>query len=525
MSRNEQLAVRVIFIAVDHWPLIALKRSLDLPIAVVKAGHVIDVSPVAQKVKVGMTQRTALAKLPRLEIVEQDEAAEFKLFESVISVVENLTPWVTACQPGEMFLPALTPARFYGSEKQAVKQLLGAVKEELRLLSPDYPQACRIGVSEGQFAASLAAKLAKPGDMRVIPKGRALESLAHWPIATLGDPKLTRTLFQLGITTLGQWAKLKPGDVLGRFGSEAALLHQKARGLEVASARQLEQPKDLTQEWIFETPAMDVSSCRLPALALAQDLVKDLQARGLSCVRLHIACESENSETHERYWQFQKLRLSAEEITKRVTWQVESWLGCSDRPSAGIRRLGIAADQIMAAAGTQLSFWGVEPTLADAVKRLIPRLGAAVGESNVIRPVLKGGVGPYEQFEFIPANTCDVESPLQPDASVEQPWPGAVGAPSPSYVSAPGNLEVEVISATEQAVQVSGRGQLDYQPRWLKINNRNESIVKWAGPWLDSRKWWLDDPIRHARLQVVTARSAYLLVVSKGRWYLEASYL
>jgi protein ImuB len=105
------------------------------------------------------------------------------------------------------------------------------------------------------------------------------------------------------------------------------------------------------------------------------------------------------------------------------------------------------------------------------------------------------------------------------------PWPGQVPAPAPTIVYAR-PLPAEVVDATGATVAVDGRGLLGPLPSRVRIQGRAWSpITGWAGPWLVDERWW--DPAAHrrlVRLQATTDQGAYLLRLTGGRWWVEATY-
>ena len=74
---------------------------------------------------------------------------------------------------------------------------------------------------------------------------------------------------------------------------------------------------------------------------------------------------------------------------------------------------------------------------------------------------------------------------------------------------------------------MTGRAQLSAPPAWLAAAGEpGNAIVSWAGPWPVTELWW--DPARarrQARFQLITDDgSAWLAVLTGGRWLIEASY-
>jgi protein ImuB len=105
------------------------------------------------------------------------------------------------------------------------------------------------------------------------------------------------------------------------------------------------------------------------------------------------------------------------------------------------------------------------------------------------------------------------------------PWPGRIPEPSPAIVHhEPVMADVRDVGGT--SISVNGRGMLSAEPSWLRVDGDWARIVAWAGPWPVDERWW--DPKAHqrlARLQVTTQKDlAYLLKLSDGRWWIEATY-
>jgi protein ImuB len=105
------------------------------------------------------------------------------------------------------------------------------------------------------------------------------------------------------------------------------------------------------------------------------------------------------------------------------------------------------------------------------------------------------------------------------------PWPGRIPEPSPAVVHHEPVL-ADVRDADSASVSVNGRGLLSAEPAWLRVAGNWARIVAWAGPWPVDERWW--DPNAHrrlARLQVTTQQDvAYLLHLTDGQWWIEATY-
>jgi len=287
----------------------------------------------------------------------------------------------------------------------------------------------------------------------------------------------------------------------------------------------------------LDPPAERVDTATFVAKALADDLHARLDHLGLACTRLAILAETEHGESLERLWRHEGA-LTPGAIADRVRWQLDGWLtgSAAHRPTSGITLLALVPDEVVAATGRQLGFWGGETAVDERAVRAFARVQGLLGTDAVTVPEWRGGRGPGDQVVRVPVHAVDLERldgagrPAARPDSVAGPWPGQLPAPAPSTVY-PEPLAVEVLDGAGTLVQVSGRGLVSAPPSRLSPagsagRSAGHEVVAWAGPWLVDERWW-DPPAhrRRARFQVVTADGrAHLLAVEGGRWWVEATY-
>ena len=74
-------------------------------------------------------------------------------------------------------------------------------------------------------------------------------------------------------------------------------------------------------------------------------------------------------------------------------------------------------------------------------------------------------------------------------------------------------------------VAVSARGLLTGTPARLSVEEHPwTAVTAWAGPWPSDERWWSRSRQRSARLQAVAGSAAHLLLIERGRWWVEATY-
>jgi protein ImuB len=509
------------------WPVVAAAQSqAQAPVAVIDKGMVSACSAAAREegVQVGLRVREAQNRCPELVVLVHDEVRDVRIFDSVLRVVEEVVPGVQMLEPGLAAVRAKGASRFYGGEEEAARALVRRVREQL----PTLPLAdLRVGVADGTYAAQQAARHTTPGQpLSVIPPGGSPDFLGALPIGVLDDRKLVTFLRRVGINTLGEFAELSPPHVHARFGNSGREAHLLARGTLQPAVAPREVPPHLTREIDFE-PGLDqleqvVASCG----SLAEDFLAALVASDLACTQLQLRVYAGTLDAPpvERTWTHPRHFTSAD-VLDRLRWQLET--GRADGVVGG----GLA-DHVVRVEVTPLAvddrghhargLWGEGPD--QRVQHTLGGLQSKLGHLGVLTSAVVGGRLLANRQLLRPWGEA---LPSARDSKVRQPWPGGVTGPSPSVVFATPSA-VRVLAEDNTPVRITDRGALSAVPRWLcpdQADNRI-AITHWTGPWPIRQRWW--SPGQHRRLdrfQVLAADgTAWILLLEKGRWLVEARY-
>ncbi len=540
------MTVRTAVVRCHRWPLVAAGAGPQEPAAVLFSNRVVSATPAAEAagVAVGQRRREAQGRCPSLTVIDRDDSRDARAFEPVIRAVEAFTPRIELTRPGTCAFATRGPSRYFGGDAALAARVLEAVDAVLDPLG--WGGQAGLGIADSPFAAVLAS-LPGPGtgganspgaNSTVVPAGTTPAFLAPLPVARLvtaevpGADELVDVLLRLGLRTLGAFAALDDADVLARFGAPGAWAHRLAGGRDPRPPATADPPPELSVEAELDPPADRVDRAAFVAKALADELGARLDARALSCTRIAVLAETEHGEAIERLWRHEGA-LGPGAIADRVRWQLDGWLNgpAGQRPTSGITLLRLVPDEVVAATGRQLGFWGGETAAAERAARALARVQGLFGTDAppdaVAVPEWRGGRAPAEQVQLVPAQAVDLtaERPAARAARVVAPWPGQVPAPSPTVVHTAS--PAEVVDRDGRLVRVSGRGEASGAPARVSVGGGPaEEVRAWAGPWPADERWW--DPAAHrrrARFQVVLAGGvAHLLAVEAGRWWVEATY-
>jgi len=533
------------------WPVTAAGFGADVPAAVMGANRVIARTAAAgvEGVVIGQRRRQAQRRCPHLTLVDRDADRDAREFEPVVRAVVELSPRVDVVEPGWISLLARGPARYFGGDRPLAERLVEQVSEVIAAAGMQ-PTRAGIGVADGRFASSVAARLAaRRGGPVIVEPGGSPAFCADLPIGwlqTLGecDAELVELFGRLGLRRLGELAALPAADVLGRFGHPGVHAHRLASGTDVRPTSTTDPAPERRLDHVLDDPAAQSSAVVFIAKQLADELAGAFAADGRVCTRLVVVLESEHGERSERAW-YRSAGLSASAMVERVRWQLDAWInlpkGSEQELTGGVVLVRLVPDEVRADDGMQLGLWGGQSEADRQAARTIARLTTLTSDDAVTVPVWRGGRLPADRYRWVPAAQVDLDhraravSPAGTGSGPAGPWPGTLPSPSPATVFVDPH-PAEVLDEHGEAVRVSARGVLSGHPATLALlagddatgwrRGRSRRIIAWAGPWLIEERWWEPAQQRRlARFQMVTDdHDGFLVVAEHQRWWVSARY-
>jgi len=443
-------------------------------------------------VRRGMPRREAEGLAPGSLVLVRDPGEEARRFEAVVLAIEEIVPRVEVAEPGLAFVPVKGAVSYYGDEDSLVETVAGKLDGTVRL-----------GLADGPFAASWAARMAGPGGHLIVADTRGF--LAGLDVSVLmgeggGVESLIDTFRWLGVTTLGALADLPRQAIVSRFGDLGIGMHRLANG-EDRKVHPRPIPPELAVEARFEEPLEIMDQVAFAARSLAARLMVGLHREGVSPHRVTVEVEAADGTVRSRVWRSSD-PFTEQALADRVWWQLRAWVE-SDMAGGGVVRLRIDPTDI-SGDGRQLDLFD-DATARMEAERALARAQALVGPDAVLQAAVQGGRMPSERVAW--RRWGDEEGVLERDPSA--PWPGATPSPAPALVP-----------PEPRVIEVEWDGGI---PTRVRLGSRWEPVLTWGGPWRLHGRWWRDEGASD-RYQLVTSAGAFLCVYREGRTYLAGVY-
>lgn len=199
------------------------RKDIGARLVLIGEGTVLDCSLGAEAMKVtrGMRMSEAIGLCPRATVFAPDAPYYERLFGEALDFLETLSPHVESAEPGTA---CVSLDGLPSPEKRIADDIVAGLHRRFGLMPS-------VGVGAGKFAARVAALTARPGAVRLIAQGEEAAFLAPLPVEHLpAEDAMLWRLGMLGLTTIGEFARLPVGAVQAQFGTEGLRCWNLARG-------------------------------------------------------------------------------------------------------------------------------------------------------------------------------------------------------------------------------------------------------------------------------------------------------
>lgn len=442
-----------------------------------------------------MTATEARALVPDVILEPLDEAGEQEDRAALARVFQRYSDRVSPLGEEDVALDVGNTARLFGGEE--------ALAAALVRLVVGMGHRCRIAVADDPIAAAALA-VASPHDTLVTPPGGGGDALAELPIEILSPPpEVLDGLHAAGIEKIGQWARLDPAAVSGRYGEAGARLHRAARGLpcpevndpDPAAApvqQKLRDPGEIAEAAVLGGPTSTFEPIRFVLSGLLAKLSLALEARDRLAVRLAVRLGTDRGPPR-----LVRLRVGRPTRDPRALERVVRARLEAVRLDAPAVEVGVRVEEHCPTRGWQpglLDRTEAAEEMADLVARLCDTLGEeavfAAGPFPSWRPEASWRARPFvppEQEAFGgPAGTpAPREEELRArggrldPVAIQERWERVRSLPRPS-----------LLRGRPERVEVREEGE---RPSLLRLPRGWEPITRARGPERLDGEWWCED--------------------------------
>jgi hypothetical protein len=211
---------------------------------------------------------------PELRVPHADVAP----FDGMLDALDDLSPRVEAVDVGVALVDVTGLGPMWGTERRIAARAAMLARSAA-------PLHVRCGIGENRWLATLAARLAHPGDDGAPAAFGALErdEVRDLPLTLLPADVATRQRFALfGLTRMGQLADLPRSAVGSQFGPAGERLQALARGHDPRPIVPRRRPERVERGATFEPALEGVGAVGLTLRRLAAELCNRLGARHLA---------------------------------------------------------------------------------------------------------------------------------------------------------------------------------------------------------------------------------------------------
>ncbi len=241
----------------------------------------------AYGVRSAMPAAVARRLCPGAVFVAGHHARYAEVSRQMHEVFARFTPVVEGISLDEAFLDVTGALRIFGPAVVIAGAIRAAIGDELGL-------SCSVGGATVKFLAKLASEAAKPGvgtaaapvtaGVRIIAPGEELAFLHPHPIEALWGvgPATAQRLKQLGISTIGDLARVDPVVIEGAVGKAAGgHLARLARGVDDRSVEAHRDVKSISHEETYPIDRRDRDGLRTEVLRMSDAVAARMRKAGL----------------------------------------------------------------------------------------------------------------------------------------------------------------------------------------------------------------------------------------------------
>jgi len=265
----------------------------------------------------------------------------------VMAILHQASPLVEQMSIDEAYLDLTDQIAAWDAGVELARRLQARVREEVGL-------SASLGVATNKLVAKVASDRDKPGGLTVVRPGEEAAFLSPLPVRVLWGvgPVTAGKLAEMGVTTVGELAKMSEEELRVRFGRHGAAMARQARGMDDRPVVTEHETKSVSQERTFTHDIADAEALKRQVWQLSQGVSRRLKKAGLAAGTVAIKLRYANFVTLTR----QTTLMVPTDDEREIYRAALALLRRAWEPRRPVRLLGVAGRHLSPPQG-QLSLW------------------------------------------------------------------------------------------------------------------------------------------------------------------------
>jgi DNA polymerase-4 len=294
-----------------------------------------------------MPMSRALALCPEAIVLPPRHGLYRDFSRRVMGILDQFTPLVEQVSIDEAYLDLTEQVENWEAGLETARRLQARVREDVEL-------SASLGVATNKLVAKVASDRDKPGGLTVVRPGEEAAFLAPLPVRVLWGvgPVTADSLAEMGVTTVGELARLSEEELGARFGRNGADMARRAQGIDNRPVATEHEIKSVSQETTFSRDLSDPKALRRQLWRLSQGVARRLQRSELAAGTVAIKLRYGDFTTLTR-----QMRLAVPTDDEKVIYRAAlALLWRAWQRGRPVRLLGVTGRHLAPSAG-QLSLW------------------------------------------------------------------------------------------------------------------------------------------------------------------------
>ncbi len=234
-------------------------------------------------VKTGMPLHEAKRICPQAVFLKGNFLHYKFISKEILKILSGYSPLVEFTSLDDAYIDMTGTQRKFADPQTAAGEMQKTIDEKLNI-------PVSIGIGSSKLISRIASAQHKPRGVTYVPAGRERKFLNPLPVAEiLGIGRVTETLlFQMGIQTVGQLAKIPKPALQQLLGANGLKIWQYANAIDPREVKPLHIPKQISRETTFEEDTQDIQVAMATFQYLCERIAMKLRKQQLTCGCIHL---------------------------------------------------------------------------------------------------------------------------------------------------------------------------------------------------------------------------------------------